>query len=326
MDATRRKESAMRWPASMRRRRRRPRRGTAPLPVPRPAESTPWRPAAPRSARRWDGFSIPQSAFGSVVLRSFRHMQVLHHALQIPAYFIEMPDAHGGLHRQLDWLQWIAGVMAGVRYIFRDRGSSRKHDIIADCDVRRDDGVAAGDELPADLGRPPHHESGGVEAVLAKVAVVRDMTDVVELGPGSDVRRSQFRAVDRAIAADFHRVADHYIAEVRDLSGPAVRINDVAEAIAPDTGVRMHLAVLADVAIGADENLRMQNSPGADLGGVFDDGMGTDQTSIADFRVRPDHAIGPEIDTLADVRIAVHDGGRMVFAPLLESIALGVEI
>ena len=88
-------------------------------------------------------------------------------------------------------------------------------------DVRGHDGIAARDELPADLRRSAHHETGGKETVLAQIAVVRNMTNVVELGARTDVSRGQCCAVDRAIAADFHAVADLNIAEVRDLSRPA---------------------------------------------------------------------------------------------------------
>ena len=61
-----------------------------------------------------------------------------------------------------------------------------------------------------------------------------------------------------------------HVAEMRDLSRPAVGIDRVAEAIAADAGVRMNLAVLADLAAGADENMRMQYGARADLRVVLD--------------------------------------------------------
>src|ERR1700677_3668703 len=117
--------------------------------------------------------------------------------------------------------------------------------------------MAAGHESAADPGRSAHHEACGIEAVLAEVAVVRDMADVVQLGPGTDVRGSQRRTVDRAVAADFHIVADHDIAEVRNLAGAAVGAGSVAKSVAADGRMGMNFAILTDSATGTDENLRV---------------------------------------------------------------------
>src|ERR1700682_3277678 len=110
--------------------------------------------------------------------------------------------------------------------------------------MRRHHGIAAGDELAADLRRASHHETGGEEAVLTEVAVVRNMTNIIQFGSGPDVGGRQRGAVDGAIAADFDSVADDDVAEVRDFSRPAVRIHGVAEAVAADAGMRMYLAVI----------------------------------------------------------------------------------
>src|ERR1700676_5532293 len=93
--------------------------------------------------------------------------------------------------------------------------------------MRRHDGIAAGDELPADLRRTSHHENGGEEAVLAEVAVVRNMTNIIQLSSGPDVGGRQRGAVDGAIAADFDSVADDDVAEVRDFSSATGRIHRV---------------------------------------------------------------------------------------------------
>src|SRR6202030_3196326 len=117
------------------------------------------------------------------------------------------------------------------------------------------DGIAAGDELPSDLGRSSHHEAGREKPVLAEVAVVRNMTNVVELAPGTDMRRRQGRTIDGAIAADFHSIPDFDVAQMRDLARLAVRIHGIAESIAADTGMRMKFAIFADLAGGADKHL-----------------------------------------------------------------------
>src|ERR1700677_686137 len=108
--------------------------------------------------------------------------------------------------------------------------------------------MAAGHESAADPGRSAHHEACGIEAVLAEVAVVRDMADVVQLRPGTDVRRRQRRTVDRAVAADFPIVGDHDIAEMRNLAGAAIGAGSIAKSVATDGGMGMNFAVLTDPA------------------------------------------------------------------------------
>src|SRR5580704_3832692 len=152
------------------------------------------------------------------------------------------------------------------------------------------------------------------------------MADIIELGPGPDVGRGQLRAVDRTVAADLHRIANHYVAEVGDFSRPAIGINRVAESIAADAGVRMNLAVLANPAVGADKNMRVQYGTRADPCRVLDHGVRADQTAVADLGSRPDHAIGSQKNPGAQNRVAAHDGGRLALAPLFESIALGIEV
>ena len=138
----------------------------------------------------------------------FEKMQVLHDAIEIPANVIQMPDGGDGFHGLLERLQGIAAVGTGVRHIARHRGSSRQDHIVSKRDMRSHDGIAAGDELPADLRRASHHEAGREKAVLAQVADVRNMTNIVQFGDGTDVGGCQRGAVDGAIAADFDTVAD----------------------------------------------------------------------------------------------------------------------
>src|SRR5271168_2125383 len=330
MDATRRTALPRRWPAAWRPRRPRPRPGTALLPAPPPAESRPWQPSAPQLARRWKrrsaGLCFSRSTLGGVFRRAFRKMQVLHDTIEISANLVQIADVHRGLHRLLQRLQRITGVVPGVGHVVCDRGPAGEHDVVAERHMLGNHRVAAGDELASDFGRASHHESRRIEAVFDEIAVVRDVTDVVQLGTRPDVRRGQLGAVDRAVAADFHRIADDYIAQVVDFSRPSIRIHRVAEAIAADAGVRMNLAVLADPAVSADKYVRVQNRARADPCGVFDHGVRSDHAAVADFRARPDHAIGPQNDARAENRVAVNDSGRMSFAPLPESMALGIEV
>src|SRR5258708_31789492 len=98
------------------------------------------------------------------------------------ANWIKRVKGSGGAQPFLKGRKGIAAISAGVGHISGHRGSARKHHVVADRNVRRDHGIAAGNELPAYLGRAAHHETGGEESVLAEVAVVRNMTNVVQLG------------------------------------------------------------------------------------------------------------------------------------------------
>src|SRR6266850_1314927 len=241
-------------------------------------------------------------------------MQMLHHAIEILADFIEVPDAGDGLHGLLQRLQGIPPVRTGIGHVAGDGGTAGQDYIVSQRDMRGHHGIAAADELPADLRGSPHHEAGREEAVLAQVAVVRNVADIVQLGAGADVGGRERGAVDGAVAADFDPVADYHIAEVRDFSRPAVRVHGIAEAVAADAGMRMYLTLVADPAPGTDEDMRVQH------------GSVADHAVVADARTGPDDGIGPEKGPLADRGIRMHHGGRMAFAPLSESIALPVEV
>ncbi len=155
---------------------------------------------------------------------------------------------------------------------------------------------------------------------------MRNVTNVIQLGPGSDVGGCQRGAVDGAITADFDSVADLNIAQVRDFSRLAVGIHGVAEAVAADAGMRMYFAVITDLAAGAHENMRVQHGSLADSGIVLDDSVSADHALVPDARMRADHAIGSKVCPLADRGIRVHHRGRMAFAPLSEPIAFPIEV
>src|SRR5258708_18781780 len=187
-------------------------------------------------------------------------------------------------------------------------------------------GISAGNELPSNLGRASHHEAGREEAIFAEIAVMRDMTNVFQFGARANVRRGQGCPVDGTVAANVHSIADDDIAQVRDLARLAGGIEGIAETVAADAGVRMNLAILAELAAAADKHLRMQDAARTDRGSILDHGVRTDHAVIADIRARADHTIGPQEHALADYRIAMHDRGRVTLAPLGEPRGLVVEV
>src|SRR5580658_10288731 len=121
-----------------------------------------------------------------------------------------------------------------------------------------------------------------VETVLAEIAVVRDMTDVVELRPGPDAGRGERGAIDRAVAANLHLIADLHIAELRDLVRLSRAVLDVAETVGADGGMWMDLARVADLARRTDEDVGVQDRAGTDTHVVLDHHVRANQAAVAD--------------------------------------------
>src|SRR5271165_3940819 len=238
-------------------------------------------------------------------------IQVLEHPIEILADLVELAEADRGLDGFLQGLQRITAVGTGFQDVVGDRGSALQGHVIGNLHMRRDDRIAAGHEVAADFGRSAHHETRGVKTVLAQIAVVRNVANIVELRARADIGRGERRAVDRAVSADLDRIADLHVAEVRDLARLAVRIHGIAESVAADRRMRMDLAILTDLAARAYEHMRMQHGPRADSRLVFDDDVRADQTVGADLRMRADDAVRAETNALADRRVRMHDCGRM---------------
>src|ERR1700758_289591 len=114
------------------------------------------------------------------------------------------------------------------------------------------------------------------------------MADVVQLGPGANVRRGQGRAVDGAVAADLHVVAYHDVPQVRNLAGAPVGAGSIPKSVAAHGGMRMNFAIIADPAAGPDEDLRMNDRAFADRGVVFDDRVGSDHAVASDGGIGAD--------------------------------------
>src|SRR5450631_4718798 len=159
-------------------------------------------------------------------------MQMLHDALEIPAHFVQMADAHGGFHRLFQRLQRVAAIRSRFGDVVGYRRAAGQYHVVGQGHVRGHHRAAAGDELPADLGRASHHEAGRITAFLPQVAVVRDVANVVELGARTDMSGGERRTVDGAIAADFNAIADPDVTEVGNLARRAVGLDRIAEAVA----------------------------------------------------------------------------------------------
>ena len=202
-----------------------------------------------------------------------------------------------------------------------------EHHVVGQRQVRRDHAVAAGHEATADRRRSRHHEAGRVEAVLAQVAVVRDVADVVDLGARADVRGRERRAVDRAIAADLHLVADADVAQVRELLRPAAR----ARRRSRSRRCRCWCAG-ALRSRGPARSRRPRRRAGAAAcwrrAGRRSRPPSASRCSsrLPITALAPITQYGPEVHVGADRGRLVHDGGRVPLAPLREALALAVEM
>ena len=257
--------------------------------------------------------------------RCLAQAELLHDAVQVAANVVQLAERDQRLQRVFQRLQRVAAVLAALGDVVRHGRPAGEDNVVGDGQVRRDDRVAAGHEPLTDRGRARHHEAGGVEAVLAEIAVVGDVADVVDLRAGADVGRGQGATVDRAVAADLDGIADRDDAKVRNLLRAAAGADRVAEAVAADGGVRMDLAVFADDAARPYKDVRVQCRARTDARVVFDDRMRADATALADRRPGTDHAVRAEQHVPADHGRLVHHGRRVAIAPLREPRALGVE-
>src|SRR4029077_3862193 len=128
------------------------------------------------------------------------------------------------------------------------------HDIVPDCAASRNAGMRGEHAVPPDLD------------------VVRDLDEVVDLGPLPDHGIADRTAVDRAIRADLDAILDDHAPDLRNLA-VARRAREIAEAVLPDAGTgvdnhpvpdeRMHDGrARADDAITANAHIRADDRAG----------------------------------------------------------------
>src|SRR6267142_1277303 len=183
--------------------------------------------------------------------------QVLHHPVETAAKVVQLADADRRLHGLFQGLQGVSAVTARLADVVRHRRSPREDHVVGHGHVRGDNGSAARDELPPNLGGAARHEARRVEPVLAQVAVVGDMANIVEFGARTNVRGGERGTVHGAVASDFDIIVNLDVAEMTDFSRAPVGAYGIAEAVAADGGVRMNLAILADLAVESHEHLGM---------------------------------------------------------------------
>ena len=120
--------------------------------------------------------------------------------------------------------------------------------------------------------------------VLADRDAVRDLDEVVDLGPAPDPRLAHGRPIDRRVRADLDVVFDDDDAVLRDLVVDAVRVGDVAVAVAADHGAVLHHHTAAQHRTFAHRHARVHDAV------------------LADPDAGPEHHVRVEHDAVADVR------------------------
>ncbi len=159
-------------------------------------------------------------------------------------------------------------------------------------------------------------------AVRADRNVVADLNEVVDLGSAADARHAEFGAVHADARADLHVVLDDHRADLRNLRlfGPvpaiaepvaaqhAAGMNDHARADAhalADRDLRENLAILADLGLFAEEDLRMNDRPPPDANARPNHAKRADRHVRADLGRRIDlclRVISPRRPTAGDAQ------------------------
>lgn len=143
----------------------------------------------------------------------------------------------------------------------------------------------------------------GDDAMLANMAIVSDLDQIVDFGAGADDRIGQRAAVDGGAGADFHVVLQDGAAQLRDffVTGGG---GDIAEAVTADDRAAMEDDAVADQGVG-DHAIGADAAVAADLHARFDDGVGFDVDIVADGYLSANDNAGFDAAALAQ-------GGRRV--------------
>ena len=135
-----------------------------------------------------------------------------------------------------------------------DPGLGPHHDLVADLGVVLDPGLAGHHDVVAGLAAPGDPHLPAEQVVAADLVVVADHDQIVDLGPFADPGGLEGRAVDRAVRADFHVVADLDLAGVRDLDVLAVdRV--IFEAVATEDRPGVDLDAVAQDHVGIEDGV-----------------------------------------------------------------------
>ena len=194
----------------------------------------------------------------------------------------------------------------------------RRHDrALLEPQVSGDPRLPAQRDVVLELGAARDADLRDDDAVAADAHVVADLHQVVDLGAVPDPGAVGGRAVHATVGADLDVVADHHVADLRDLV-VAAGVEGEAEAVGPDhhPGVqdapRADDALLADHDPGIEEARLAHLGPRADVATRHHDRTGAEPGARLDHAMRTDRDVLAERGVRRDHRARVHPRGGPV--------------
>ena len=186
------------------------------------------------------------------------------------------------------------------------------HDAFSYVSVLADADLAPEDDVVLDSDAARESRLRGDDDVLADLAVVADVDEVVYLRPATDARGFERAAVDSCIGADFDIILDNELADLREFFvAPLCRITDIAEAVAAEDRARMDDHSVADTRPRINGYSRVDFAVFFNADVSADYAARTDPGSIANGRVFANECPWINNDGLGDLCRRQHDRARV---------------
>ena len=227
----------------------------------------------------------------------------------------ELPDSFCGVVQAVD-VDGVARPVAvgrhgedagNVRAAFGDAvGNGRAAadgGFVGDFNVADRADAAADDAVIADGHAAGNAGFGSDDGMGTDFAVVADLDLVVDFGAVADGGVAHGAAVDVAVRADFHVVAQRYRAGLRDFE-PRVAGEGESETVRADDRAAVDFDAVAECAAVINDGGRMQDDFVAQFAIVLDDGIRQDAAAFAQY------GIGTDVGVRADFAAVGHGGAR----------------
>ena len=174
---------------------------------------------------------------------------------------------------------------------------------IGDFNVADRADAAADDAVIADGHAAGNAGFGGDDGMGTDFAVVADLDLIVDFGAVADGGVAHGAAVDVAVRADFHVVAQRYRAGLRDFE-PRVAGEGKAETVRADNRAAVDFDAVAERAAVINHSIGVQNDFAAQFAIMLDDGIRQDAAAFAQY------GIGADVGVRADFAAVWHGGAR----------------
>lgn len=154
---------------------------------------------------------------------------------------------------------------------------------------------------------------GRNDDAAANLYVVRDLHEVVDLAPRTDLCRSQRSPVDGRIGPDLDVGLDAHVPHLRELQLSRVVAN-VAEPVVAHDHPGVQLDPVAQLGSRIQDDARMQDALLAEHAAFVDDDARLEDRSPSDPRSRPDAGVRPDIHVRIDRGLGGDGGGWVMRA------------